>query len=81
MAFCSILISVPAAFVGSLAWVVLSGGSFLGFLLVYAVSGQVGFILSLAALLASDHLRQRARAVNERAGKDRSDSLPWRTGA
>lgn len=57
MAFCSVLISVPVAFLTSFIWIILSGGSFLRFLLVYAVSGQIAFALAMLAFMITDLLK------------------------
>ena len=64
MALCSVLISVPLAFLTSLFWIVFAGGSFLQFLLVYAVSGQIGFVLTLLAFLLAGLLRRQKVAAH-----------------
>ena len=68
MALCSVLISIPLAFLTSLFWAFQIGGSFLQFLLVYAVSGQIAFVLALLALILADHLRRQKHAARDVVG-------------
>lgn len=56
MAFAAILVSIPLASLSSLAWLLLIGGSFLRFLLVYAASAQIGFVVALLVFLVARHL-------------------------
>lgn len=58
MAFASIIIAMPVAFASALLWIGLKGGSLLGFLLAYAVAGQIVFGGVMLALLLADWLRR-----------------------
>lgn len=64
MAFCSVLVSVPLAFLASLLWAVLIGGSFLKFLLVYAVSAQIAFVAMMFVFLLARVLCRRGAILN-----------------
>ncbi len=55
----SLAISCTVAFATGLVWILLKGGSFLTFLAVYAVSGQILFIALVLAFYALNWARDR----------------------
>ncbi len=61
MAFAAIIVGIPLALLGSVLWAILIGGTFLQLLLVYAVSGQIGFVLALLVFLLARHLHHPDR--------------------
>lgn len=75
MAFCSVLISVPVAFLTSVIWIILSGGSFLRFLLIYTVSAQIAFALAMLAFMIADLLKLQRDAMPRGGDKLGFDKL------
>jgi len=60
MAVVCALISGPLAFLFSLFWQIVTGGSVAGFFLTYFVSGQILFVTLLVFCYAADILRSRS---------------------
>ena len=71
MAVVCAVISGPLALLFSVLWLILTGGTVVGFFLAYLLSGQVIFI----SLLALCHLAHHLRDLRERVARQAKFSV------